>query len=323
MTLQESVFSSIMFCYFLDCGPSSIDHFFLNEIKENPDLTAVRLMTKSTALVKGDSNQKIEQSIISQLCGPDIYPVDTSYRMVWYNWLIANRFSNDPRIRRTGAVGGIYCIYMKKNEAIIRNSLEIIETVIRDTSSELKSIDDIIKRQFNHTLSTNIGEKQFLEFIGKKTSDIITKQLNMTLNEKIHEFSSQITRERMSQTEKFKIILQDMVFKKGTPDEIIEPADKRIHWNSIIKKLDKIILNRIPELVKKKADPKKLRELYELLLEEKIWIALPLNEQNLIIQTKDIADFFFYYWLAHHQLLKKNKIVQLYVQVTNLSKLTS
>ena len=310
------IFSSIMFCYFLDRGPSSIDYFFNEKIKEDPDLTAVRLMTKSVALVKGDSAQQVEQSITDQLSGPDIFPVDTEYRMVWYNWLIANKFSTDSRIRNSGSMAGIYCVYRKNKEMIIRNSLQIIENILRNKSNEFQSIDDVIKIQYNLSSSTEIGEKQFRDFINRKKSNIITKQLNKTLNMKIQEFLHQYGLKYVSQIEKFKIILQQMVFKKGTPEEIIDQTEKKRYWNSVIEELDQIISNRMPKLNMKKGETKQLEAIYNILLKEKIWTVLSLNEPNPIIQTKDIADFFFYYWLAHHQLLKRKKVVQLYKDLT-------
>ncbi|WP_455143758.1 hypothetical protein [Candidatus Hodarchaeum mangrovi] len=310
------IFSSIMFCYFLDRGPSSIDYFFNEKIKEDPDLTAVRLMTKSVALVKGDTAQQVEQSIIDQLSGPDIFPVDTEYRMVWYNWLIANKFSTDSRIRNSGSIAGIYCIYRKNKETIIRNSLHIIENILRNMSTEFQSIDDIIKKQCNLSSSTLIGEKQFHDFINRKKSNIITKQLNKTLNIRIQEYLYQYGLKYVSQIEKFKIILQQMVFKKGTPEEIIDKAEKRRYWNSVIEELNQIISNRMPNLNIKKGETKQLEIIYNILLKEKIWTALSLNDPNPIIQTKDVANFFFYYLLAHHQLLKRKKIVQLFIDLT-------
>ena len=314
LTEKDKVFSSIMFCYFLDRGPSSIDFFLSGKLKENPDLTAVRLMTKSTALVRGDSTQQVEQSIIDQLSGPDIYPVDTKYRMVWYNWLIANPFSNDPRINNSGAMAGIYCIYKRTNENIVRKSLKIIENVLKKTSYEFKSIDDIIKKKLQLSVSTVVKQSHYSDFIKNKDSNIITKKISEILNEEVQKFSLK----NVSKTEKFKLILQGMVFKKGTPHEIIDKSEKIKHWNSVIEKLDQIINNKIPKLQIKKAEEKGLRKVYRLLAKERIWSELQLNEQtNPLIQTRDVADFFFYYWLAHHQLLKKKKVLQLYMEVTN------
>ena len=195
----DSIFSSIMFCYFLDKGPCSIDLLLSEEPKENPDLTAVRLMTKSTALVRGDSTQQVEQSIIDQLSGPDIYPVDTNYRMVWYNWLIANKFANDPRIKNSGAMAGIYCIYKRKNEEIIRNSLKIIEKVIKTVSLEFKSVDDIIRKKLYLSLSKDINQSHYSNFLKNKDSNVITKEISMILNKKVQEYPFS----RVSKNEKF------------------------------------------------------------------------------------------------------------------------
>ena len=312
MTGVDLVFSSVMFCYFLDRGPSSIDFFFPGEMKEDPDLTAVRLMTKSTAMVKGDSSQQVEQSITEQLSGPDIYPVDPHYRMVWYNWLIANRFSNDPRIRNTGGMAGIYCIYEKKNEEIIRNSLKIIEQILRSISLEFKTIDDIIKKKFSLSASTSINQDYFSDFIKEKDSDIITKSISSILNEKVKKFSEDRRRKYISQTAKFKIILQNMVFKKGTPEEIYGQSEKRNHWHSMIKTLDSQIQAKIPNMVLKKLNEENLGEIYHLLAKEKIWAELPMGEIHSSIQITDIGNFFFYYWLAHHQLLKRKNILKFY-----------
>jgi hypothetical protein len=303
-----------MFCYFLDNGPSSIDVYLSKEPKERPDLTAVRLMTKSTAMVRGDSTQQVEQSIINQLSGPDIYPVDTKYRMVWYNWLITNRFANDPRIKKAGAMAGIYCIYKRKDEEIVRNSLKIIERILKNISLEFKSIDDIIRRKLKFSSSKDLKQSHFSDFIKNKDSSVITKKISNILNEKVQKYS--IT--RVSRNEKFKIILQATVFNKGTPEEIFDKSEKRKQWNSIINKLDRIINSRIPSLNTKKALEKDLNEVFHLLTNEKIWSELRLKENtNPIIQDKDIADFFFYYWLTHHQLLKKKNNLQLYMKLTN------
>jgi hypothetical protein len=305
-----------MFCYFLDSGPSSIDLFVTDKITENPDLTAVRLMTKSTALVKGDSNQQVEKAIIDQLSGPDIYPVDTNYRMVWHNWLIANRFSNDPRIRETGAMAGIYCIYRKNNEVIIRNTLEIIEKILRSFSSEIKTIDDLIRKKFQLSQSTGVTQTHYNDFIKKKSSYVITKKINTILNEKVPEYSTKYATMHLSQTEKFKIILQSMVFKKGSSDEIIDQSEKRECWKSTIEKLDQVIFNNVTNLLIKRINENDLREVYQLLKDKRIWAELPLEELNPLVQNKDVADFFFYYWLIHHQLLKKKKFLQFYISIT-------
>ncbi len=313
MDKLDSIFSSIIFCFFLDKGPSSIDLLLSEEPKESPDLTAVRLMTKSTALVRGDSTQQVEQSIIDQLSGPDIFPVDTNYRMVWYNWLITNKFSNDPRIKNSGAMAGIYCIYKKKDEEIVRNSLKIIERVLKNTSLEFKSIDDVIRKKLNLSSSKEIKQSNYSDFIKNKDSNVITKKISDILNEKVQEYPYT----HVSKTEKFKIILQTTILKKGTPDEILDKSEKRKHWNSMMGKLDGIIKNRMPELVIKKVVEKDLRKVFQLLDNEKIWNELQLREiKNPLIQSKDIAEFFFYYWLGYHGLLKKEKILQLYIKVT-------
>lgn len=303
-----------MFCYFLDRGPSSIDFFFPEGMTENPDLTAVRLMTKSTALVRGDSIQQVEQSIIGQLSGPDVFPVHAKYRMVWYNWLIANRFSNDSRIRKTGAIAGIYCVYKKERETIVRNSLEIIETILGNVSSEFKTVDDIIRKKLNLDTSKIVNRAQYSDFIMKKASDDISRKISTVLNEKVQEYSQTYIKP-ISQIKKFKLILQHMIFKKGTPDEIIEQSKKRQYWNSVIKELNQNIISRMPNLIIKKANEKELKEIYRLLLIEKIWTVLPLSELHPLIQARDVADFFFYYWLANHQLLKKKRIRQLYTNI--------
>ena len=73
---------------------------------------------------------------------------------------------------------------------------------------------------------------------------------------------------------------------------------------------------KIPNLDINKINKKDLREVYQILNKERLWLDLPLNELNPLIRTKDVADFFFYYWLAHNQILKKNKILQFYISVT-------
>jgi hypothetical protein len=303
-----------MFCYFLDNGPSSIDLYLSEEPKESPDLTAVRLMTKSTAMVRGDSTQQVEQSIINQLSGPDIYPVDTNYRMVWYNWVITNRFANDPRIKKTGAMAGIYCIYKRKDEEIVRNSLKIIERLLKNISLEFKSIEDIIRKKLKFSLSKDLKESHYSDFMKNKDSNVITKKISNILNEKVQKYS--IT--RVSRNEKFKIILQTTVFNKGTPEEIFDKSEKRKQWDSIINKLDGIIKSRMPDLVVKKVVEKDLHEVFQLLINERIWSELQLRENNNpLIQSRDNADFFFYYWLAHHQLLKKKEVQQLYIKLTS------
>lgn len=304
-----------MFCYFLDRGPSAIDFFFTEKMTENPNLTAVRLMTKSTALVKGDSTQQVEQSIIGQLSGPDIFPVHAKYRMVWYNWLISNRFSNDSRIRKSGAIAGIYCIYSKEREPIIRNSLEVIETVLGNASAEFKTVDDIIRKKMKLSTTTFVNQAHYSDFLMKEPSDDISREMRLILNKVVQEFSQRRSIEPISQIKKFKLILQYMVFKKGRPDEIVKQSEKRQRWVSMIRRLDKTIKDRMPDLILKKTSEKELKEIYRSLAIEKIWAELPLGELHPLIQVRDVADFFFYYWLVNHQLLKKKRILKAY---TNL-----
>jgi hypothetical protein len=313
---KELVFSSIMLCYFLDSGPSSIDLCFQDEITENPDLTAVRLMTKSTALVKGDSSQQVEKAIIDQLSGPDIYPVDTNYRMVWYNWLIANKFSKDPRIRDTGAVAGLYCIYKKKNEVVIRYSLEIIEKLLKNFVSEINTIEDLITDKLQLPQSTIISQIHYEDFLRNKNSCVLTKKISTILNKEVPESSKKFSSKGLAQTEKFRIILQSMVFKKGTSEEIITQTEKRSYWNSVIERLNYIIFTKLPDLKIGKINKKDLQDVYHILQKEKIWRSLPVNNLHPLISTKDVGDFFFYYWLAHNQILKKKQVLQYYLSLT-------
>ncbi len=315
MTGVDSVFSSVIFCYFLDRGPSSIDYFFLGEITEDPNLTAVRLMTKSTAMVKGDISQQVEQSITNQLSGPDIFPVDPKCRMVWYNWLIGNRFSKDSRIKSTGAMAGIYCIYRKDKEGIIRNSLKVIEQILRNLSLDFKTIDDVIRKKLNLTTSTSITHEHFAKIIKESDTSVITKSISSELNEKVKKYSEVRGDKYGPQTAKFKVILQNMVFKKGTPDEIIGQSNKRQFWDSMIKILDLQIQSKLPKIASKELNEKELRDVFQLLTNQKIWRELPLGKIHPSIQSKDVSFFFFYYWLAHHQLLKKKKALKFYQKI--------
>ena len=237
MTGDDQVFSSVMLCYFLDRGPTSIDFFVSEEITEDPDITAVRLMTKSTAMVKSDSSQQVEKSITKQLSGPDIYPVDPKYRMVWYNWLIGNRFSNDSIIKTTGGMGGIYCIYKKSKEDVVRTSLKTIEETLQNISNDFKTIDDLIKKKLRFKTSITITQAHFSDFIKEKDSNIITRSICVQLNENVKKNIDDQKHKYVSQTGKFKTILQSIIFKQGTLEEISGQTSKRKYWEGMIKNL--------------------------------------------------------------------------------------
>ncbi|MHA2296792.1 MAG: hypothetical protein ACXAEU_12990 [Candidatus Hodarchaeales archaeon] len=418
---EDALFSSVILCYFMDSGPESVDFYSTMEFDgESSSLIATRLMTKSTMLVKGDIDQNLEGTITYHLSGPDIFPADSKFRMVWYNWVIENDFSDDPRVRKFGSMAGLYCVFSKRNEYSVRKSLKVIEEILKTFSSRLKTISDVIAllleekspgsitkdHYTNFHLFSNKGNitKPLLELLNEKaisysklvsdqekwfkdfksTQDSLTKvikgfdrakalqareisyvkieelkcrQKNCTANitvfitrnmlEKIqqsHLGTKQfVTRCRgnknvkphlvtcyidrygditlddmvspapeINQTEIFKKIFQFMILKKGTQEEIVSREEKRLYWSEIIKQLDKLIIDDLPDITMRTINERQIREVYHLLAVERLWMKLPVNDILPSIQPRDVADYFLYYWLSHHQLLVKKAFISIY-----------
>lgn len=418
---EEPLFSSVIFCYFMDHGPESVDFHSTMELDgESPNLIATRLMTKSTMLVKGDMSQNLEGTITDHLNGPDIFPADSKFRMVWYNWVIENHFSDDSRVRKFGSIAGLYCVFSKNNESLVRKSLKVVEEILTTFSSKLKSISDVITLMLEEKSPSSITKHHYTNFHQFSNKGNITKPLLELLNEKAISYSKLVSdqekwfmnfkstqdsitdvlkgfnrvktpqelevsyikiqelkcRQRnctanitvlitrtmleeiqqshqgvkrlvtrcrgnknvkphlviyyidkngdvtlddtvspapdINQTEIFRKIFQFMILKKGTQEEIVSPEDKRVFWREIIMQVDKLIMENFPEITIKTINESQIRDVYHLLVAERLWMKLPINEIMPSIQPRDVADFFLYYWLSHHQLLAKKTFISIY-----------
>jgi hypothetical protein len=116
----------------------------------------------------------------------------------------------------------------------------------------------------------------------------------------------------INQTEIFKKIFQFMILKKGTQEEIVNREEKRIHWSEIIKQLDKLIMENLPEITIRTINERQIRDVYYLLATKRLWMNLPVNDIMPSIQPRDVADFFLYYWLSYNQLLAKKTFISIY-----------
>ncbi|MFX1507497.1 MAG: hypothetical protein ACFFDC_15545 [Promethearchaeota archaeon] len=390
---------------------------------ESSSLLATRLMTKSTMLVKGEIGQNLEETITDHLNGPDIFPADSKFRMIWYNWMIENHFSDDPRVRKFGSIAGLYCVFSKKNESLARKSLKVVEEILNTFSSKLKTISDVIALMLEEKSPDGIKKDHYANFHQFSNKGNITKPLLELLNEKALSYSKLVSDQEkwfddfkstqesitdvikgfdrgkvlqarevsyikieelkctqrnctanitvfitqdmlekiqqsqnglkrfvtrcrgnkkvkphlvicyidkngditlddtvlpapdINQTEIFKKIFQFMILKKGTQEEIVNPKEKRIYWGEIISQLDKLITKNFPNLIIRQINERQIRDIYHLLVAERLWMKLPVNEIMPSIQPRDVADFFLYYWLAYHQLLAKKTFISIYKKI--------
>ena len=306
-------FSSIFLCSFLDHGPNTLDYFSIIDEIEDPDLTAVRLMTKTTMLVKDNYNQGVENSIVGLLSGPDVFPLNPSYRMIWFNWIISNRFLSDPRVLKKGTLTGIYCIYEKKHENVIRNSLKIIEDTLKLYTEQYKDIEILIREIIGLDSSNQVQMKHYQALQMKKNSKIIVGPLNKNLEQNIRNKEvKQASKKYINETQIFKTILETMVFRKNTPDEIKSQKQKREFWKSLIIDLDNLIKEKVPILKLKQFNKTQMELVFNQLAEAKIWKKLPIRTEISSIQSSSIAQFFLYYWLAYHKLLDNENILKDY-----------
>ncbi|MFW9903193.1 MAG: hypothetical protein ACFFFH_02590 [Candidatus Thorarchaeota archaeon] len=191
---EEQLFSAVIFCYFMDHGPESVDFYSTMElIDESSNLIATRLLTKSTMLVKGEIGQNLEETITDHLNGPDIFPADSKFRMVWYNWMIENHFSDDPRVQKFGSIAGLYCVFSKKNESLVRKSLKVVEEILKTFSSKLKTISDVIALMLEEKSPGNIKKDHYANFHQFSNMGNITKPLLELLNEKAISYSKLVS----------------------------------------------------------------------------------------------------------------------------------
>jgi hypothetical protein len=312
-------FSSIFFCSFLDHGPNTLDYFSVKDYTENPDLTAVRLMTKTTMLVKEDEKQALEEAIVDQLSGPDVFPLDPNYRMIWYTWLTKNRFLSDPRVLEKGTLTGIYCIFEKKHENVIRESLKIIEDTFKGSINNYKDIESIIRKIINLDKSNKIEMKHYQALQLTKNSGKIVKTLKEKLEQNMKNKEASYSPDKYStETKTFKIILEKMIFRKNAENEITSQKEKRKVWKSLITDLDKLILEKNPNINLKKLSERQIRLVFNQLAEAKIWKKLPIKTDIPSISSSSIAQFFLYYWLAHHKLLNNEEILTNYMKISGM-----
>jgi hypothetical protein len=276
-------------------------------------------MTKTTMLVKEDENKALEESIVDQLSGPDVFPLDPNYRMIWYTWLTKNRFLSDPRVLEKGTLTGIYCIYEKKHENVIRESLKIIEDTLKGSINKYKNIENIIREIINLDTSNKIEMKHYQALQLTKNSGRIVKSLKGKLEQNMENKGVSITPEKYStETKTFKLILEEMVFRKKAHNEIKSQKEKKKVWKLVITDLDDIIKEKNPNLNVKQLNERQIRLIFNQLAEAKIWKKLPIKTDIPSISSSSIAQFFLYYWLAHHKLLNNEEILINYVKITGM-----
>ena len=121
-----------------------------------------------------------------------------------------------------------------------------------------------------------------------------------------------------SETKFFKIILEKVIFRKNTENEIKNKKEKKKHWESVIKALNRLIKEKNPHINLKHLNERQMNSIYKQLAENKIWKKLPVRVDVSDISALSIAQFFLYYWLAYNKLLNNKETLKTYLKVSGM-----
>lgn len=303
----QRIFQQVFIQTFIDSGPVILDYFSMDSLEEDLTTLALRFQLR---VIEGLDTEK-QKTIYNELCGPD--SAVTGNRTIWYNWRINNQFSNDKRILEYGTPLSVFLIYDRKEEDLINTSRGVIEEVFNKLSIDLHSIDEILKRIFGS--SYNNALECYQEVINNPQSRYFAKDLIEVLTQAITQHYKEIARS-LSDTTKFKIILQRMVFKEGLPDAI-EKSQRKDYWQTILDQLDKII-GQLGILTKESFLREDLLKVYKLLASQRVWRDLPITKiPDHRIQENDVSNFFFWAWLGLKGIIKDKWVRNLYRDLRN------